>query len=167
MTDRITPEQRSKVMQSIKAQSNLENLVAKELYRRGIRYRRNVRRLFGTPDIAIEKYRIVIFIDSCFWHSCPIHGKRPKSNVEFWNKKLDRNKEKAIKVNTFYNQKGWHILRVWEHEIRGDFEATIEKIINEINDAKKKHSTKFFKLLVFSHQNEQGGQIKFCSPCSF
>ena len=166
MTDRITPEQRSKVMKSIKAQSNLENLVAKELYHRGVPYRRNVRHLLGTPDIAIEKYLVVIFIDSCFWHSCPLHGKRPKSNVEFWNKKLDRNIAKATEVNAFYSQQGWHILRIWEHEIIEDFEGTIEKIVGMIHDAKMGKS-KYLKLLVFSHQNKQGEQNLICSPCLF
>ena len=161
MTDRITPEQRSKVMQSIKAQSNLENLVAKELYRSAVRYRRNVRRLIGSPDVAIEKYRIVIFIDSCFWHSCPVHGKRPKSNVEFWNKKLDRNMEKAVEVNAFYNQKGWHILRIWEHENRGDFEATIDKIINVINDAKKSTAQNSLSCLSSRIKTNKEGKLNF------
>lgn len=138
MTDRITPEQRSKLMSKIREKSNLENRVAHELFRRGIRYRRNNRKLLGTPDISIAKYKLVIFIDSCFWHSCPIHGSRPKSNVEFWNKKLNRNIEKDIEVNSFYISNDWNILRVWEHDIRNDFEETINMIVNFINNSKLK-----------------------------
>ena len=111
-------------------------MVARELFRRGVRYRRNNRKLLGTPDISIAKYKIVIFIDLCFWHSCFIHGTRPKSNVEFWNKKLNRNIEKAIEVNSFYKSNDWHILRVWEHDIRNDFEGTINMIVNFINNSK-------------------------------
>ena len=112
MPDRITSEQRSKVMSKTKSTSKLEDLVAHELFRRGVRYRRNNRQLLGKPDISISKYKIVIFIDSCFWHCCPVHGTRPKSNVDFWNKKLNRNVEKAIEVNKFYKSNNWNILRV-------------------------------------------------------
>ena len=137
MPDRITSEQRSKVMSKIKSKSKLEDLVAHELFRRGVRYRRNNKRLLGKPDISISKYKIVIFIDSCFWHSCPVHGTRPKSNVDFWNKKLNRNVEKAIEVNKFYESNNWNILRVWEHDIKGDFDNTIDRIMEFINDSKQ------------------------------
>ena len=136
MSDKITSEQRSKVMSKIKSKSKLEDLVAHELFRRGVRYRRNNKRLLGKPDISISKYKIVIFIDSCFWHSCPVHGTRPKSNVDFWNKKLNRNVEKAIEVNKFYESNKWNILRVWEHDIKGDFDNTIDRIMEFINDSK-------------------------------
>lgn len=126
--DRITPEQRSKVMSSIRAKSRLEDKVAHELFKRGLRYRRNNRKLLGTPDISIQKYKVVIFIDSCFWHSCPIHGNRPKTNTEYWEKKLDRNIEKAKEVNAYYEAHGWHIMRVWEHELKEDYEGTIGRI---------------------------------------
>lgn len=138
MSDRITSAQRSKVMSKIRAKSHLEDIVARELFKRGVRYRRNNRKLLGTPDISIAKYKVVIFIDSCFWHSCPIHGTRPKSNVEFWNKKLNRNVEKAIEVNSFYESNDWNILRVWEHDIRNDFEGSINMIVNFINNSKIK-----------------------------
>ena len=126
--DRITPEQRSKVMSSIRAKSRLEDKVAHELFKRGLRYRRNNRKLLGTPDISIQKYKVVIFIDSCFWHSCPLHGNRPKTNTEYWEKKLDRNIEKAKEVNAYYEAHGWHIMRVWEHELKEDYEGTIGRI---------------------------------------
>ena len=126
--DRITPEQRSKVMSSIRAKSRVEDKVAHELFTRGLRYRRNNRKLLGTPDISIQKYKVVIFIDSCFWHSCPIHGNRPKTNTEYWEKKLDRNIEKAKEVNAYYEAHGWHIMRVWEHELKEDYEGTIGRI---------------------------------------
>lgn len=134
--DRITPEQRSKVTSSIRAKSHLEDQVAHELFKRGLRYRRNNRKLLGTPDISIQKYKVVIFIDSCFWHSWPRHGNRPKSNVEFWNKKLDRNVEKAKEVNAYYEAHGWHIMRVWEHELKEDYEGTIGRIEAFIRAAK-------------------------------
>lgn len=134
--DKITTEQRSVVMSRIKSKSHLEDTVAHELFKRGLRYRRNNRKLVGTPDISIQKYKVVIFIDSCFWHSCPLHGNRPKSNVEFWNKKLDRNIEKATEVNAYYKEHGWHMMRVWEHDLKEDYEGTIERIETFIREAK-------------------------------
>jgi DNA mismatch endonuclease, patch repair protein len=132
----MVDQQRSKIMSSIKAVSKLESLVTQELWKKGLRFRRNVRGMVGTPDIAIKKYKVVIFIDSCFWHFCPIHGKMPKSNIDFWKKKLERNQERDKEHTKFYLQKGWHILRIWEHEIRQDFDKTIEKIATFIEDAK-------------------------------
>ncbi len=128
-------------MQAIKSKSKLEDLVARELWKRGIRYRRNVKTLFGKPDIAIQKYRVVIFIDSCFWHSCPVHGNIPKSNVEYWNKKLERNRIRDEEVNDFYKRKNWHILRIWEHEIRDNPDLTIQNIINVISEGKREAVT--------------------------
>lgn len=137
MTDKITPEQRSKVMQSIHAQSKLENQVSKALWKKGLRFRKNVHNLYGTPDISIKKYKLVIFIDSCFWHSCPLHGKMPKSNQEFWQKKLQRNVEHDKEVTSYYLDKGWNIMRIWEHDIRGEFNQTIDDILSFVEKIKQ------------------------------
>lgn len=135
--DKITKEQRSKVMGKIRAQSALENEVSKALWHRGIRFRKNSRRLSGTPDISIKKYKIVIFIDSCFWHVCPIHWRRPRSNQEFWDKKFINNIRRDLRVDSYYQNKGWHLMRVWEHQIRGDFDRTIDDIAAFIDGAKR------------------------------
>lgn len=137
MTDKITPEQRSKVMQSIRAQSKLENQVSKALWKKGLRFRKNVRNLYDTPDISIKKYKLVIFIDSCFWHSCPLHGKMPKSNQEFWQKKLQRNVEHDKEVTSYYLDKVWNIMRIWEHDIRGEFNQTIDDILSFVEKIKQ------------------------------
>ncbi|WP_406590228.1 very short patch repair endonuclease [Bacillus atrophaeus] len=121
-------EQRRRTMQSIKSESKLEKKVASELWRRGFRFRKNVKSLFGKPDIAIKKYKIVIFIDSCFWHYCPEHGHIPKSNIDYWNKKLLRNKNRDKKVTNHYLENGWNIIRIWEHELKGDYNKTLDRI---------------------------------------
>ncbi|HZG70710.1 MAG TPA: very short patch repair endonuclease [Chondromyces sp.] len=143
MADIVSKEQRSKIMGSIKAKSKLEDMVASELWNRGIRFRRNVKSMYGTPDIALKKYKIVIFIDSCFFHFCPIHGRVPKSNQEFWLNKFEKNIERDRKVSRYYYEENWDIMRVWEHEIRKDFENTIRKIINLINYKKKVYANRF------------------------
>lgn len=136
MADKITPEQRSVLMKRIKAKSRLEDQVAKELFKKGIRYRRNSKNLIGKPDISIQKYKVVIFIDSCFWHHCPIHGNIPKSNVDYWKKKLTRNVERDLEINNFYAERGWNVLRVWEHDLDNDFDTTMDRIVCFVNAAK-------------------------------
>ncbi|MBS4214163.1 very short patch repair endonuclease [Neobacillus rhizophilus] len=132
MADNLTKDQRSKNMKAIKSKSALENRVTKALWKMGFRFRKNVN-IFGKPDIAIKKYKIVIFIDSCFWHCCPLHGNMPKSNKDYWEKKLERNKKRDIEVNKYYEEKGWCILRVWEHEFKKDFDTTVKKIAEFID----------------------------------
>jgi DNA mismatch endonuclease, patch repair protein len=137
--DMFTKEQRSNNMRAIRSTgSSLESKVTKELWSKGFRFRKNVRKLMGNPDIAMQKYKLVIFIDSCFWHSCPIHGKKPSSNEEYWVKKLQRNIDRDNEVNQYYSKLGWMVLRIWEHELKNDFEGTIVKITNFINQAKLK-----------------------------
>ncbi|TAA73145.1 very short patch repair endonuclease [Planococcus salinarum] len=133
----ISSEGRKNIMKSIKSESKLENKISKLLWHKGYRYRKNVKNLVGKPDIAIKKYKIVIFIDSCFWHHCPDHGHFPRTNEEFWRKKLTRNMERDIEVNNYYNKNGWNILRIWEHETK-NLEQVIGKIVNFIEEAKMK-----------------------------
>ncbi|MCA1063884.1 very short patch repair endonuclease [Rossellomorea sp. AcN35-11] len=137
MSDNMTAEQRRKNMQAIKSVSKLENTVSSALWKEGYRFRRNTRSLFGKPDISIKKYKVVIFIDSCFWHSCPIHGNMPKTNAEFWKEKLVRNRRRDDEVTSHYTFSGWNILRIWEHEVKEDIELVIIRLINFIDAAKK------------------------------
>lgn len=125
MDDTITKEQRRKNMQAIRSQSKLENKGSRMLWKKGFRFRKNDRTLVGKPDISIKKYKVVIFIDSCFWHSCDIHGNQPKSNQEYWEGKLKRNKERDQEVTAYYIENGWFIKRVWEHEVKEDVEKTV------------------------------------------
>ncbi|UZJ78607.1 very short patch repair endonuclease [Fictibacillus sp. KU28468] len=140
MGERITKEQRRKNMQAIRSQSKLENRVTKRLWHRGLRFRKNDRTLFGKPDISIKKYNIVIFIDSCFWHACELHGNRPNNNRDYWDKKLERNRSRDIEVNQYYLNKHWHIKRVWEHELKEDFNHVTQELFNFINNIKKELS---------------------------
>ncbi|WP_431800048.1 very short patch repair endonuclease [Halobacillus andaensis] len=136
MTDIMNKEQRRKNMKAIKSVSKLEKIVSSELWKRGYRFRRNTKNLKGKPDISIKKYKVVIFIDSCFFHRCPLHGNMPKTNTEFWKKKLTRNVERDKEVNNYYEAKEWNLLRVWEHEVKEDLEETVNKISAFIDQAK-------------------------------
>lgn len=138
MADKMSQENRRKNMQAVRSMnSGMENKVSAELWKKGYRFRRNVKSLNGKPDIAIKKYKIVIFLDSCFWHGCNLHGEIPKTNVEFWTEKISRNKQRDLDVNKYYENLGWNTLRIWEHDIKKNFNSVIEEI-SEFIDASKK-----------------------------
>ena len=138
MADNLTKEQRHKNMTNIRStNTRIEKDVTKALWNLGYRFRKNAKTLPGKPDIAIQKYKIVIFLDSCFWHKCPEHFKKPKSNLEYWEPKIKRNIERDAEINQYYKDNNWHILRIWEHEIKKtNFQNTIEKIKNFIETYK-------------------------------
>lgn len=125
-------------MKSIKSISKLESIVSKKLWSKGYRFRRNTKDLLGKPDISIKKYKVVIFIDSCFWHLCPEHGKLPKTNLSYWKPKLERNVQRDLEVNNYYEEKGWNIKRIWEHEIKNDLDRVIKECCDYIDSAKSK-----------------------------
>ncbi len=139
--DNLNIEDRKKNMRAIHStNTKMEINVSKRLWNRGLRFRKNVKNLFGKPDIAIKKYKIVIFLDSCFWHQCRQRGKHPKTNKNYWNNKLYRNVERDKEVNEYYKDNGWFILRIWEHEVKEDLNKMVDKIyhfINSIKSAKK------------------------------
>lgn len=138
MADKISKEARSKNMAAIRSVSKLEDRVCQELWRKGFRFRRNQKSLFGKPDISIKKYKIVIFIDSCFWHCCPIHSNMPKSNTDYWRNKLKRNVERDKIVTDYYLERNWNILRIWEHSFKQSFDKAIEEIADFITKYKSK-----------------------------
>lgn len=133
MTDNLTKEQRNKNMKSIRSShTRMEDDICKALWQEGFRFRKNVKDLPGKPDIAIKKYKIVIFLDSCFWHKCPKHFKQPKSNLEYWIPKIENNVKRDLKINEYYKQNKWKILRIWEHEYKESLTDTVIKIKNFI-----------------------------------
>ncbi|HSA05783.1 MAG TPA: very short patch repair endonuclease [Candidatus Gastranaerophilales bacterium] len=137
MTDKLSKKDRRKTMQAVRSKNTkLENMVIKQLWKLGYRFRRNVDALLGKPDIAIKKYKIVIFIDSCFWHGCNQHCRMPSSNKEYWYKKIQRNKNRDKEITEYYINNEWRILRIWEHQIKEDFNNTI-KLLTDFIDAYK------------------------------
>ncbi|MEY9096513.1 very short patch repair endonuclease [Paenibacillus sp. RC84] len=143
--DKFSKEQRSKMMSAVRGKNTLlESKVTRDLWHKGISFRKNVKSLFGKPDIAIKKYKLVIFIDSCFWHGCPIHCKLPQTNKEFWELKIHKNIQRDSVVTRHYKEIGWHIIRIWEHELKEDLAQIIEMIdckLKEIKNSIKKNNT--------------------------
>lgn len=116
--DIFDPQKRSEIMSGIKNRdSKIEVAFRKGLWEKGFRYRKNSKNHFGKPDLAFSLKRAVIFIDSCFWHSCPVHGSIPKTRTEFWRSKLKKNRDRDVEVNNHYLSKGWTVIRIWEHDL--------------------------------------------------
>ncbi len=74
-------------------------------------------KVFGNPDFVFPREKLAIFVDGCFWHSCPKHKSQPLNNFEFWQHKLARNRMRDKVVNANLKCNGWRILRIWQHEL--------------------------------------------------
>lgn len=103
-----------------KTDSRPEARLRCELHRRGLRYRKNPfvpTRIGGVrPDLVFFGPRVAVFVDGCFWHSCPLHGNVPRTNRNYWEPKLRRNRERDHLVTDALDSEGWLVLRIWEHE---------------------------------------------------
>lgn len=103
------------------------------LHRRGLRFRVDLPIRCGNgrpvrPDIVFPRAHVVVFVDGCFWHGCPIHGKPPKSNARYWDAKIALNQDRDTRQSAALNANGWTVLRIWEHE-------PVEQAISAVEDA--------------------------------
>jgi DNA mismatch endonuclease (patch repair protein) len=108
-------------MQAIRRTDTKPELALRSaLHRLGYRFRKDFRiRAYGTwirPDIVFTRKRLAVFVDGCFWHSCPDHGRQPKSNEWYWLPKLERTKERDVRATALLEAAGWRVVRLWEHE---------------------------------------------------
>lgn len=117
----MPPEQRSRCMSAIKSNDTKpEMLVRKYLHGMGLRYGLHNKKLPGSPDIVLRKYKTVIFINGCFWHghdNCRYY-RLPKSNIEFWQTKINRNRERDKRDIEALRKRGWRVIVIWECELR-------------------------------------------------
>lgn len=131
--DKVSKKIRSKTMSAIRScDTKMELKFRGALFKRGVRYRKNVGNLPGKPDVSIKSKKIAIFLDSCFWHCCPQHFRHPQSNLEYWANKFSRNKLKDKRVNGQYKKMGWKVIRFWEHEVDKDLGNCIKKVIDNL-----------------------------------
>ena len=132
-----TNEHVKKTMQgNTKKNTSIEVLFRKALWHRGVRYRKNCKDVLGTPDVAIKKYKLVIFCDGDFWHGRAYHG--VKSHKKFWDEKIKRNRERDLEYTIRLRDEGWTVLRFWESDIRSDVETCVDKVVETIRWVKEK-----------------------------
>lgn len=137
MADNHSKEVRSMNMSHIRStNSKPEEIVRKYLFSKGFRYRKNVRKLPGCPDIVLPKYNTVIFVNGCFWHKhdCP-RFVWPASNKDYWEPKILRNVERDKKNTELLIANGWKVIVVWECELKKAFkEERLAHLCTEIRE---------------------------------
>ena len=135
--DRHTAEQRHKNMQAVKNKdTDIELALRRELWSRGMRYRKNAKDVTGKPDIVFKRKRIAVFCDSEFWHGYDWENKKYeiKSRQEFWFPKIERNMQRDREVTQALQDDGWIVLRFWGKEIKSDIKTcadTIQRVWEE------------------------------------
>jgi DNA mismatch endonuclease (patch repair protein) len=124
-------------MRAVKSEKTGPELALRRaMWRRNLRgYRTAVKGIRGAPDIAYPGKRIAIFIDGCYWHGCPQHCRRPSSNQSYWFAKIDRNMARDAATTDALRAEGWTVLRIWEHEVREDVGAVIDRIAAALTGA--------------------------------
>lgn len=133
--DRISKSQRSRNMSRVKgADTKLELLVRKYLFKRGLRYKLKYS-LKGKPDIVFPSKKVVIFIHGCFWHqhTCK-RAKLPVSNSEFWKNKLEGNRVRDKKTRHVLEEQGWNVLTLWQCELEDNLEEQLEPIVRKLKN---------------------------------
>ena len=116
--DSVIPEKRSWMMSQIRSKSKLDSLM--HGYLKGWKIKHKMYpKLRGSPDALISP-DILLFIDGCFWHSCPRCGRRPKTRLRYWNPKLDANSKRDRANTRALRRAGWRVIRIWECSFRSN-----------------------------------------------
>ena len=134
--DKHTPEQRRKNMQAVKNKdSKIELLLRNELWNHGLRYRKNVKSVYGHPDIAFIGKKVAVFVDSEFWHGFDWENRKKdfKSHQEFWIPKIERNMQRDREVNEKLRSDGWTVIRFWGKDIKKNVQVCAEAIKLELD----------------------------------
>ena len=134
---RKTKEQISYNMQQVKNKdSEIELMLRKELWSRGLHYRKNVTKIVGKPDIVFLGKKVAVFCDSEFWHGFNWTERKKdfKSNQDFWIPKIERNIQRDIEVNKQLTEEGWTVLRFWGHDIKNNCSECADKIQESLKE---------------------------------
>ena len=132
MADNHTPEQRRKNMQAIRGKdTSIEVKLRKELWNRGIHYRKNSKRVYGHPDIAFIGKKVAVFCDSEFWHGYDWENRKYsiQTNRDYWIPKIERNMERDREVNEKLRSEGWTVIRFWGKEIQKHVVSCADKVV--------------------------------------
>ena len=130
-----TTPQRSKIMAKIRGKNTKRELAfRKALYAEGYRYRIDYKKLIGRPDIVLNKYATIIFIDGEYWHGFNWKERKPKikTNREFWIAKIERNMQRDSEVNTQLRSLGYTVFRFWDADIKKNLESCLHKVLTHL-----------------------------------
>lgn len=119
-----------------KGNKDTELKLASILRSNGLTGWRRHRPVRGKPDFVFPKQRLAVFVDGCFWHGCPKHGRNPDSNQQYWLAKLKRNRTRDRQTDRALRLSGWKVLRLWEHDLRF-IENTVRRIKSSLQRVKR------------------------------
>jgi len=129
--DVFTKKKRSEIMSKIRSKNTkIEMLVFSELRKRRIYFQRHYKKALGSPDIALPRKKLAIFIDGDFWHGYKFNAERKRLPKKYWLEKIEKNIARDKKNRGKLKRNGWKVLKVWEHQIEKQPEKTIKKIID-------------------------------------
>ena len=125
--DTVSTQVRSSIMSRIRGEkTSMEVTFARALRKSGLRFKQNARSL-GCPDFVLKGAAVVVFLDSCFWHCCPRHFRRPSSRTHYWRPKIEQNVRRDAIITRIYRGHGWKVLRFWEHTVTANLESCVQK----------------------------------------
>lgn len=129
----VSPGVSSKMRQQRSRDTMPEVLLRKDLHRRGLRFRTHGKIVPGTQrsvDVVFARSRVAVFVDGCFWHGCPVHGRRHfDSNPDYWSAKIRRNSNRDDDTNRRLRAAGWEVVRVWEHKETTEAADLVEQVV--------------------------------------
>ncbi len=131
-------ETKSMMMSKIKSKdTDIEIKVRKWLHSQGYRFRKNDARYPGKPDVVLPKHHAVIFVNGCFWHGHDNCKKAtiPKTNTEFWLKKINGNKQRDLRNIELLKDGGWNVIVVWECELKKQFEDVMVSVVERLHNS--------------------------------
>lgn len=136
--DVLTKEQRRRNMQNIHSRdTTIELLLRKALWHKGVRFRVHDKRIIGKPDISIKKYKLAVFCDGDFWHgNCS--SRKVGTNTQYWEQKIQRNRERDLEQTIMLRDAGWTVLRYWGTDIKNNPDSIADDIIKVIDNIKQR-----------------------------
>ena len=125
--------------------TGLERRVRSELHGRGLRFRKHVKELPGKPDIVFSKAKVAVFLDGDFWHGYRFPSWEHTVS-DFWKVKIYKNRQRDLKNHRQLRNKGWTVIRLWQHEVERDLEHSIERILSAVRESRPDKPAKYTKV---------------------
>jgi DNA mismatch endonuclease (patch repair protein) len=137
-----------------------ERALRQLLHARGLRFRVDhlvrLDALTVRPDVVFTRWQVAVFVDGCFWHSCPEHGNIPRRNVDYWVPKLKRNTARDRRIDAALHDAGWRVVRAWEHEPP---DVIAELVVAELHGAEREPSREGSENSALARSTLRGGRV--------
>lgn len=133
MADQMSKQKRSALMAKVRSKGNRSTEIRVESALKKARiagWSKHPKRIPGCPDFYFSRSKLSIFVDGCFWHACPKHGRLPTTNQQYWTVKIDSNRRRDNRTRSRLRASGFHVMRIWEHDLRhGTWLRRLERML--------------------------------------